>query len=64
LVLLVDHSQRVPEHGLPLAQQVERRHPLCRPASAAAGTSPFSTRAPWSATSPTFGARSTFQYQI
>jgi hypothetical protein len=56
LVLLVDHSQRVPEHGLPLAQQVERRHPLCRPASAAAGTSPFSTRAPWFATSPRFGA--------
>src|SRR5919108_3990174 len=41
LILLVDHPERVSEHGLPLAQQVERRHTLCRPASAAAGNFPF-----------------------
>src|ERR671935_2383707 len=41
LVLLVDHPERVSEHGLPLAQQVERRHAACRPASAAAGNFPF-----------------------
>src|SRR5438270_132833 len=50
LILLVDHPQRIPEHGLPLAHS-ERRHTACRPASAAAGSSSF-PRVPWFAYLP------------